>query len=119
MRIVARLRERGYSVEQIREASESGRLALGDVEEFLSAPEGRNTLRQTARATGLSPELIERIIVALGLSAMSVEAICCRVLAKYSASALVLSRPNSLSTRQSGALWAAIPASSCFSAVAR
>ncbi len=75
VRIVARLRERGYSVKQIREASESGRLALGDVEEFLSAPEGRNTLRQTARATGLSPELIERIIVALGLSALSVEAI--------------------------------------------
>jgi adenylate cyclase len=75
VRIVARLRERGYTVEQIREASESGRLALGDVEEFLSAPEGRNTLRQTARATGLAPELIERIIVALGLSALSVEAI--------------------------------------------
>jgi adenylate cyclase len=75
VRIVARLRERGYTVEQIREASESGRLALGDVEDFLSVPEGRNTLRQTARATGLSPELIERIIVALGLSAMSVEAI--------------------------------------------
>jgi adenylate cyclase len=75
VRIVARLRERGYTIEQIREASESGRLALGDVEEFLSAPEGRNTLRQTARATGLAPELIERIIVALGLSAMSVDAI--------------------------------------------
>jgi adenylate cyclase len=75
VRIVARLRERGYTVEQIREASESGRLALGDVEEFLSPPEGRNTLRQTARATGLSPELIERIVIALGLSAMSVEAI--------------------------------------------
>jgi adenylate cyclase len=75
VRIVARLRERGYTVEQIREASESGRLALGDVEDFLSVPEGRHTLRQSARATGLSPELIERIIVTLGLSAMSVEAL--------------------------------------------
>jgi adenylate cyclase len=75
VRIVARLRERGYTLEQIREASDSGRLALGDVEDFLSVPEGRHTLRQTARATGLSPGLIERIIVALGLSAMSVEAI--------------------------------------------
>jgi adenylate cyclase len=73
--IVARLRERGYTLEQIREASDSGRLALGDVEDFLSVPEGRHTLRQTARATGLSPELIERIIVTLGLSAMSVDAI--------------------------------------------
>jgi adenylate cyclase len=75
VRIVARLRERGYTIEQIREASDSGRLALGDVEDFLSVPEGRNTLRQTARATGLSAQLIERIVVALGLSAMSVDAI--------------------------------------------
>jgi adenylate cyclase len=75
VRIVARLRERGYTLEQIRAASDSGRLALGDVEDFLSVPEGRHTLRQTARATGLSPGLIERIIVALGLSAMSVDAI--------------------------------------------
>ncbi|HVR05776.1 MAG TPA: adenylate cyclase regulatory domain-containing protein [Solirubrobacteraceae bacterium] len=75
VRIVARLRERGYTLEQIREASESGRLALGDVEEFLSVPEGRHTLRQTAGATGLAPELIERLIVNLGLSALSVDAI--------------------------------------------
>jgi adenylate cyclase len=75
VRIVARLRERGYTLEQIREASESGRLALGDVEEFLSVPEGRHTLRQTARATGLAPELIERIVVNLGLSALSVDAL--------------------------------------------
>ncbi len=73
--IVARLRERGYTLEQIREASDSGRLALGDVESFLSVPEGRHTLKQTVRATGLSPELIERIVGALGLSAMSVDAI--------------------------------------------
>ncbi len=75
VRIVARLRDRGYSLEQIRAASESGRLALGDVEELLSIPAGRHTLRQTARATGLAPELIERIIVNLGLSALSVDAI--------------------------------------------
>jgi adenylate cyclase len=75
VRIVARLRERGYTLGQIREASDSGRLALGDVEDLLAAPEGRNTLGETARATGLDPELIERIVVALGLSALSVEAI--------------------------------------------
>jgi adenylate cyclase len=74
-RIVARLRERGYTIEQIREASDSGRLALGDVEDFLSIPAGRHNLRQTARATGLAPELIERIVVNLGLSALSVDAL--------------------------------------------
>jgi adenylate cyclase len=74
--IVARLRERGYTLEQIREASDSGRLALGDVQDFLSVPEGgRHTLRQTARATGLAPELIERIVGALGLSTLTVESI--------------------------------------------
>jgi adenylate cyclase len=73
--IVARLRERGYTLEQIREASDSGRLALGDVEDLLSGAEGRHTLRQTARATGLAPELIERIFVALGLSTLATEAI--------------------------------------------
>jgi adenylate cyclase len=73
--IVARLRERGYTLEQIREASESGRLALGDVEDLVSVPEGRHTLREAARETGLAPELIERIFVALGLSAMSVQSI--------------------------------------------
>jgi adenylate cyclase len=73
--IVARLRERGYTLEQIREASDSGRLALGDVESFLSVPEGRHTLRQAARATGLAPELIERLFGSLGLSTLSVEAI--------------------------------------------
>ena len=72
--IVARLRERGYTLEQIREASESGRLALGDLEDFFSGSDGRHTLREAARATGLTPELIERIFVALGLSALAVEA---------------------------------------------
>lgn len=73
--IVARLRERGYTLEQVREASDNGRLALGDLEDFLSGSDGRHTLRQAARATGLTPELIERIFVALGLSALAVEAI--------------------------------------------
>ncbi len=73
--IVARLRERGYTLEQIRAASDSGRLALGGVEDVLSLPEGRHTLRQTARATGLAPEQIERIVGSLGLSALSVESL--------------------------------------------
>src|SRR5271167_2211947 len=57
--IVARLRERGYTLAQIREASDSGRLALGDLEDFLSGSDGRHTFRQAAREAGLAPELIE------------------------------------------------------------
>ncbi len=94
--IVARLRERGYTLEQIREASDSGRLALGDVEDYLSGSEGRHTLRQAARATGISPELIERIFVALGLSAMAVQAISDEDLEmlKYVASVLEAGLPE-------------------------
>jgi adenylate cyclase len=73
--IVARMRERGYTLEQIRAASDSGRLALGGVEDVLSLPEGRHTLRQTARATGLPPEQIERFVGSLGLSTLSVDSI--------------------------------------------
>ena len=36
-RIVARLRERGHSLDEIRAATESGRLAFGFVEELLPA----------------------------------------------------------------------------------
>ncbi len=74
-RIVARLRARGYSLERIRHASGSGQLALGGVEDVLAVAEGRHTLRQAARATGLSPAMIERIFVTLGQSALSLEAI--------------------------------------------
>jgi adenylate cyclase len=73
--IVARLRERGYTLEQIRQASDSGQLVHGGIEDLLAPPEGRHTLRRAARETGLSQALIERIFVALGMSVLSLEAI--------------------------------------------
>jgi adenylate cyclase len=75
VRIVARLRERGYSVGQIREASQSGRLAFGYIDELLPSSDGRHTLAEAASATGLKPELIERLTAAMGLSVLSVESI--------------------------------------------
>jgi adenylate cyclase len=75
VRIVARLRERGHSVERIREASQSGRLVFGYIDELLPTSEGRYTLAEAARATGLKPEQIERIVAAMGLSVLSVESI--------------------------------------------
>src|SRR3954454_6232414 len=60
-RIVARLRERGHSLKQIKRATEEGRLAYGYIEElFPSVEDGRYTLEQAARDTGLEPALIER-----------------------------------------------------------
>jgi adenylate cyclase len=75
VRIVARLRERGHTVEQIREASQSGRLAFGYVDELLQTSDGRYTLKEAAQATGLKPELIERLTGAMGLSVLTVDSI--------------------------------------------
>jgi adenylate cyclase len=65
-RVVARLRERGHSLESIRQATADGRLAFGYVEELFPHEEAAYTRRQAARETGLEPALIERIITALG-----------------------------------------------------
>jgi adenylate cyclase len=75
VRIVARLRERGHTLERIREASQSGRLVFGYIDELLPTSDGRYTLAEAARATGLKPEQIERIVAAMGLSVLSVESI--------------------------------------------
>jgi adenylate cyclase len=71
-RIVARLRERGHTLEQIRQANESGALA-GYVQGMFDPPEGRYTLEQAAKATGLDVETIERIYMTMGLSALSLD----------------------------------------------
>jgi adenylate cyclase len=70
-RIVARLRERGHSLQDIRRATEEGRLAFGFIEELFPADsDGAYTLAQAARETGLEPALIERVMAALGLQPM-------------------------------------------------
>jgi adenylate cyclase len=68
-RIVARLRERGHALEQIRRAMESGRLAFGFVEEMLPAHERTHTLEEAAAETGLEPALIERLFLSMGFNA--------------------------------------------------
>ncbi len=66
-RVVARMRERGYSLEDLREAGREGRLAFGFTEELFSEEdEGRVSVKMIAEETGLEPELIERILVILG-----------------------------------------------------
>lgn len=65
-RVVARMRERGHSLEELRRAGREGRLAFGFVEELFPAREELITLEDAARETGLEPQLIERILVILG-----------------------------------------------------
>jgi adenylate cyclase len=71
VRVVARLRARGHSLDAIKKASEQGQLATGPLEDLLRRAEGRYTLRQVARATGLEQALIERILSAMGLTALA------------------------------------------------
>jgi adenylate cyclase len=70
-RIVARLRARGHSLDEIREASRSGRLAYGYLEDLFPAASGTHTLEEAAEATGLEVALLERIWTSIGFSALT------------------------------------------------
>ena len=75
-RLVARLRERGHSLAEIRAAGREGRLAFGYIEELFPPPGERTyTAREAAEETGLEPALIERIAAALGMSPEQTEAL--------------------------------------------
>ncbi|MCW3011873.1 MAG: adenylate/guanylate cyclase [Solirubrobacterales bacterium] len=74
-RIVARLRDRGHSIEQIRTATLEGRLAFGYVEDLLPGTSGERTLKEAAKETGLEPALITRIYAAMGFSTQGLERI--------------------------------------------
>ena len=65
-RVVARMRDRGYSIEAIKEAARGGRLAFGYAEDLFQVPEGRYSREEVAERTGLEPELIERLMTLLG-----------------------------------------------------
>ncbi len=65
-RVVARMRDRGYSLEAIKEAARGGRLAFGYAEDLFHVPEGRYNRDEAAERTGLEPELIERLMTLLG-----------------------------------------------------
>jgi adenylate cyclase len=75
-RIVARLRERGHSLEDIKKATDEGRLAFGYIDElFPSVDERVYTIKQAAKETGLEPGLVERVVVALGMTPSQSEAL--------------------------------------------
>jgi adenylate cyclase len=66
-RVIARLRARGHTLEQIKRAGEAGQLAAGPIENLLSRPGPRHSVRDAARLSGLSAEMIERIFATTGL----------------------------------------------------
>jgi adenylate cyclase len=65
-RVVSRMRERGYSLEDLKEAGREGRLAFGVTEELFPGADEVITIEQAAAETGLEPELVERILSILG-----------------------------------------------------
>jgi len=65
-RVVARMRERGHSLEELREAGREGRLAFAFAEDLFPDGDARVTVGEVARETGLEPDLVERILVILG-----------------------------------------------------
>ena len=66
-RVVARMRERGHSLGELRTAVRDGRLAFGYVEDLIPGARERTISRAEAAArTGLEEELIERVMTLLG-----------------------------------------------------
>jgi adenylate cyclase len=74
-RIVARLRERGHGLQQIRRAGRQGRLAYAYIETLFDDRRAEYTLREASSATGLEPGLIERFWTSIGLPAAELEAL--------------------------------------------
>ena len=72
-RIVARLREQGHSLAEIKQAGEDGRLAFGYVEELFPEREGRYDVQQAAKETGLQTALIERLWRSMGFPSWTLD----------------------------------------------
>jgi len=60
------MRERGYSLEDLKSAGKEGRLAFGFTEELFSGSQETYSIEEAAAETELEPELVERILVILG-----------------------------------------------------
>ena len=74
-RIVARLRARGHTLDQIKAAAGNGRLAFGYVEDLFPPRTGGTTVEDAAARTGLDPALVERLFTAIGFSAQQLDSL--------------------------------------------
>ncbi|MCB0831340.1 MAG: MerR family transcriptional regulator, partial [Solirubrobacterales bacterium] len=82
-RIVARMRERGHSLEELKEAGKEGKLSFGMAEDLFADPGDRIDVKAAADEIGLSVEVIERVMTVMGtpsdrelsLSARDIEAL--------------------------------------------
>jgi adenylate cyclase len=74
-RLVGRLRGRGHSLREIKEASRRGRLAYGYLADMFPSAQHTRTLEEAADELELEPALIERMWIAAGLAADSLDEI--------------------------------------------
>jgi adenylate cyclase len=65
-RVVARMRERGHSLTELKEAGKDGRLAFGFAEEAFADHSPPVPFEDAVERTGLSGPLIERVMIVLG-----------------------------------------------------
>ena len=65
-RVVARMRDRGHSLNDLRQAARDGRLAFGYVEDLIPRSERSYSRKQAAEISGLEEDLIDRIMGLLG-----------------------------------------------------
>jgi adenylate cyclase len=74
-RVVARMRERGHSLQKIRRATEEGKLAFGFLEELFPGEGRRYPVDEAAEKTGLNPALVRRVISGLGTNAGEIDTV--------------------------------------------
>ncbi len=72
-RIVSRLRDRGHSLKEVRQAAQEGRLATGLLEDLFPDQDGPLTIDDVAEQTSLEPGLIERIWSSVGFPIRELE----------------------------------------------
>lgn len=68
-RLVKRILERGYSLEQVREATEQGRLLSGQLVELFGVGDETYPKSQVAKELGLDPSVVDRVAAMLGVGA--------------------------------------------------
>jgi adenylate cyclase len=67
-KVVARLRKQGHSLQEIRAATEAGRLAAGPIEDLFPSADAPYSLEEGAMLAGLQPALVGRLWSSMGFS---------------------------------------------------
>jgi adenylate cyclase len=92
-RLVKRILERGYTLEQVREATEQGRLISGHLVELFGVGDETYSRAQVAEELGLDPEIVDRIAAMLGVGVDAELGETDRHLLRYIARALEVGLP--------------------------